>query len=122
MGCHGDDFFSPASTTDTFVVAVNAIDLDGDSITYLIEDGSEGFRDFKVNSTTGVVSVKSDGTLDRESQSRYSVTVNAFDIIDPPRQPGEYVSVTFDVLIADINDEQPQFQSPVRNLSVGEVS
>ena len=101
---------------------MDAIDLDGDSITYLIEDGSEGFRDFKVNDTTGEVSVKSNGTLDRERQSRYRVTVKAFDNIEPPRQPGEYVSVTFDVLIADINDEAPQFQAPVTNLSVGEVS
>lgn len=101
---------------------MTAIDLNGDSITYLIEDGSEGFRDFKVDDTTGEVLVKSNGTLDRERQSSYRVTVTAFDNIEPPRQPGDYVSVTFDVSIADINDEAPQFQSPVTNLSVGEVS
>lgn len=114
--------FLPFLPTDTHVVTVTARDLDGDEINFLIEDGSEGFRDFKVEATTGRVLVKSNGTLDREKQARYSVTVEAFDIIQPPRQPRDYVSVTFDVSIGDINDEAPRFLSPVTNLSVGEVS
>lgn len=98
------------------------MDLDNDTINYIIEEGSEGFRDFKVENTTGRVLVKSNGILDRESQARYSVTVKAFDVIAPPRQPGDYVSVSFDVSIVDINDEAPQFIFPIQNLSVGEVS
>ena len=118
---HFCSFFS-FPPTDTHVVTVSATDLDGDEINFQIAVGTEGFRDFKVEETTGRVLVKSNGTLDREKQARYSVTVNAYDIIEPPRQPRDYVSVTFDVSIGDINDEPPRFLSPVTNLSVGEVS
>ena len=120
--CSSFPSYPPIPTPDTHIVTVTATDLENDPINYIIQDGSEGFRDFKVELTTGRVLVKSNGTLDRESQASYRVTVNAFDVISPPRQPGDYISVTFDVSIADINDEAPQFLSPMRNLSVGEVS
>ena len=68
------------ATTGT-VGRVTAIDPDGETITYSVGGADETAfnEDFSLNTSSGVITVKSDATIDHESRPSYSVWIRATD-------------------------------------------
>lgn len=94
----------PENNEMAVVHTVAAIDLDSDKnsqITYSITGGNVGNK-FRINSTNGELTARS---LDRESHSRYHLTITAQDKGNPPLQGTCNISVR----VEDLNDNDPKF-------------
>ena len=83
------------NATSGRVGRVRATDPDGDTITYSVAgvDVAAFNADFSLNTSTGVITVKSDATIDQESKPSYSVTITATD----PFGGADTVAVTINV-------------------------
>ena len=84
------------SANGTQVADVDASDIDGDTVTYNITAGNTG-NAFAIDPATGVISVNDSAALDFETQSNYSLTVEASDgaLTD---------TTTVNINIGDVND------------------
>lgn len=60
------------------VGTVAATDVDGDDISYAITNGN-GDNIFKINASTGVISINSTANLDYETRTTYTLTIRATD-------------------------------------------
>ena len=103
------------SPTGTSIIQISATDKDGsyNQITYSILPGDDS-ASFSLNSTTGLIT--SATQLDRESQDKYVLTVQATD----NGKPGRTAEVTVVVNILDSNDQQPEFSKPSYNSTIPE--
>ncbi|XP_014251864.1 cadherin-related tumor suppressor [Cimex lectularius] len=102
---------------DGYVVTVAAHDADtppynGQVRYFLKEEGDR--RLFKINSTTGVVSLLK--PLDREQQAEYTLTLVAMDTGTPPL----IGSGSLKIIVQDVNDHSPEFDRSVYVVSVRE--
>ena len=96
------------SFLDTHVTNVSASDGDGsapNNVVFYVLDSGKGSDKFRVNSTTGIVTVGTGAVLDRETDDSFSLRVLAFDRGDPPRSS----TATLSVFLLDVNDELPRF-------------
>lgn len=73
-------------------------------ITYSITSGNNGNK-FSIDSTTGKLTAR---TLDRETQSKYHLTVTAFDHGSPVALQG---SCNITIIVEDQNDNDPVFDT-----------
>ncbi|MCP9266461.1 Membrane-associated guanylate kinase, WW and PDZ domain-containing protein 3 [Dirofilaria immitis] len=105
--------------TGTSFAQVSAIDIDeGDNAIidyYLIED-NEKSDTFKLDRSSGTLRVVS--KLDRETIAKYQLTVKAQDRGNPPLSSFSTVSV----IITDVNDYAPEFESSRYDLWITENS
>ncbi|XP_048237881.1 protocadherin Fat 4-like isoform X2 [Haliotis rufescens] len=96
------------SAVDTFIARIVAHDKDaGDNgtITYSIELQTPRTH-FSIHPGTGRITVS--GDLDREAFDEYSLTIKAADNADVPKT----ATTQAQILILDINDNPPTFQTP----------
>ena len=113
----GQSFTIPENTTGT-LGTLTATDADvGTSFTWSIVSGNTGTA-FTLNSTTGVLSVSSGGTLDRETTATYTLGIQVSDGTNTSST--ENVTVT----LTDLNDNAPvvttgQSFSVAENTSTG---
>lgn len=105
--------------TGTSFTQVSAVDMDeGDNAIidyYLIEENGNG-NTFKLDRSSGTLRVVS--KLDREMIARYELTVKAQDRGNPPLSSFSIVSI----VIIDVNDYAPQFESLRYDLWIAENS
>eukprot|EP00057_Strongylocentrotus_purpuratus_P018908 XP_011673382.1 PREDICTED: protocadherin Fat 4 [Strongylocentrotus purpuratus] len=90
---------------DDVICTVGAVDDDGDgedTVLYSL-DPSSGDVPFNVNQLTG--EIKTDGTLDRETEDIYIITIIAEDSGEPPLSS----NTTITVIVLDVNDNIPMF-------------
>lgn len=105
------------ASTGSLVASVSATDADGsapnNAIFFVL--GSGGSGNFRVDSTTGEVTVALEPHLDRETTPAFNLTVLVLDRGDPPLSSSATVIVT----LTDINDEPPAFNElqSSRNIS-----
>ncbi|KAK6975309.1 protocadherin alpha-9 [Biomphalaria glabrata] len=104
--------FDEENYVGQFVVQIQAVDPDGDSVSYSLLVNPD--KKFHMNPTSGVI--KAMKTLDREDVPLYELVVQAKDNGAPPLSS----SVTVTVALADINDNPPKFTSPHFELRVQE--
>uniref|UniRef100_A0A673C4G1 Protocadherin-16 n=1 Tax=Sphaeramia orbicularis TaxID=375764 RepID=A0A673C4G1_9TELE len=98
------------------LLTLRATDQDvGESgaITYKITAGDPS-RDFRVDKQTGVLSTSR--PLDREKRAGYTITVTAEDQGQPPLS----TTTTVEVIVLDINDHSPQFESSTYTADISE--
>ncbi|GBM44837.1 Cadherin-related tumor suppressor [Araneus ventricosus] len=97
-------------TVGTSILRVSATDMDsGDNgcIVYNIIDGNTDNK-FAIDTDGTIFTVK---TLDRETQSFYSLTVSATDrALEPDKRLSSTVQVS--VILKDVNDMAPEFVTP----------
>ncbi|KAL8620285.1 hypothetical protein ACOMHN_042020 [Nucella lapillus] len=96
------------SEKGTHVGNVSAHDGDGTSpnnVVFYVLDSGRGSDKFRVNSSTGVVTVGPGALLDRETDHSFNLTMLALDRGDPPLSS----TATLSVVLRDINDERPGF-------------
>lgn len=99
------------------MASVSATDADGsapnNAIFFVLGLGGSG--NFRVDSTTGEVTVALESHLDRDTTPAFNLTVLVLDRGDPPRSSNATVTVT----LTDINDEPPEFNElqSSRNIS-----
>ena len=119
-GC--PEFFEPVYTNNVVeemsisssLVTVDSSDPDeGDTITYSIADQSR-YPMFRMDPQTGSLTLTS--TLDRERNASYSLTVVATDDGFPPMS----CFSTVEIIVLDINDHEPEFDSASYAGSVSE--
>ncbi|XP_060803701.1 protein dachsous [Amyelois transitella] len=84
-------------------------------ITYSITSGNNGNK-FSIDSTTGKLTAK---TLDRETQSKYHLTITAFDHGSPIALQG---SCNITVIVEDQNDNDPVFDTGHYSAAIPEDS
>ncbi len=84
-------------------LTVQATNLNGSPVTYALTADSSGGA-FKINATTGVVTVANGALLDYESSTGHTITVQAI-------SGSLTTSQTFTIAVADINDNAPVFNS-----------
>ena len=99
---------------------VSAVDGDGsapNNVTFYVLDSGRGSDNFRVNSTTGLVSVGPGALLDRETHTGgFTLTVLALDRGDPPLSS----TATLLVSLLDVNDEPPVFGEVRTDVSIYE--
>ena len=103
----------------TLTSQVSASDSDGsapNNVVFYVLDSGKGSDKFRVNSTTGVVTVGTGAVLDREADASFNLRLLAFDRGDPPRSS----STTLSVSLVDVNDEGPVFADARKEVSVYE--
>ncbi|XP_076446801.1 cadherin-23-like [Babylonia areolata] len=96
------------SEEGTVVGRVSANDGDRTSpnnVVFYVLDSGRGSDRFRVNSTTGIVTVGPGALLDREADDSFSLQLLALDRGDPPRSS----TTTLSVSLLDVNDEKPFF-------------
>lgn len=71
-------------------------------ISYTVTAGNSA-RKFKINAASGLITTQ--GSLDRESKDKYQLTVVARD----GGSPQQSNSVTVDINVGDVNDNDPEF-------------
>lgn len=91
---------SEAVAIGTNVIRFKAQDKDGNSLTFSITAGNVGDA-FSINKTSGVLSTNA--SLDRETISRYNLTVTVTD------SGGQSSSRSLSVIVTDVNDNVPHF-------------
>ncbi|KAL3877550.1 hypothetical protein ACJMK2_035247 [Sinanodonta woodiana] len=95
------------ATSGTFVGMVSANDADkterNRKTSFAIESG--GFDNFRINSTTGNVTVQVDAHFDRDSTSLYNLTIIAID----QGSNSFTATTTMSVTITDVNNKPPKF-------------
>ena len=104
------------SDEGTPVVTVEATDNDAGilgNVQYSIVGGNTGDA-FRINSTSGVISVNND--IDRESITSFTLQVRAQDFGNPPKSDRTRVEIT----ITDINDNAPVFLPSFYSKTIGE--
>nr|KAG5709455.1 hypothetical protein BaRGS_023137 [Batillaria attramentaria] len=108
------------SVHDTYVVTLHATDDDASSPNNVVFFGLEsgGADNFRVNSTSGVVTVGPGAVLDRETDAGFNLIVLALDRGDPPRSSNATVSIS----LLDVNDKPPSFVSARKEVSIYENS
>uniref|UniRef100_A0A1I7VWJ7 Cadherin n=1 Tax=Loa loa TaxID=7209 RepID=A0A1I7VWJ7_LOALO len=107
---------TPTGTSFTQVAAVDIDEGDNAIIDYyLIEENGNGDT-FKLDRSSGTLRVVS--KLDREMIARYELTVKAQDRGNPPLSSFSTVSI----IIIDVNDYAPQFESSRYDLWIAENS
>lgn len=74
----------------------------GEAVTFSIVNPSDLF---KVNPSTGVVSILADKSLDRETIDSYQVVIHARDTNMPP----QIAQTILKVMVDDVNDNKPEF-------------
>ena len=96
---------SENSSINTFVgnVSVEQVTPALDGLVYSIVEGNSFFT---INPSTGAIVTQQ--VLDRETQSEFNITVMAFLPSEPSLEP---VTVTFIVVVMDINDNVPIFSN-----------
>ncbi|KAL0831595.1 hypothetical protein ABMA28_002378 [Loxostege sticticalis] len=97
----------PENNEPEVIHTVAAMDKDigaNGVITYSITSGNNGNK-FSIDSTTGKLTAK---TLDRETQSKYHLTITAFDHGSPVALQG---SCNITVMVEDQNDNDPVFDT-----------
>ena len=110
-----------ASLVGASLTLPTADDLDGPRFgvqSYKLTGSTEKFR-LNINradDTTIVVKLELKGRLDRESIDSYSVQLVAFDGGLPPRSG----SITVDIQVLDVNDNNPKFENQTYRVSVKE--
>ena len=88
---------------------ITATDPDGDAITYSVggTDQTDFNEDFSLNTSNGLITVRSDATIDHENRPSYSVTITATD----PYGGTDEIDVTITVTNVDepgtVNLSQP---------------
>ena len=92
-------------TTGTDVLTVNATDVDQGSIQYSILLQSPAEDAFRIDPTTGTISVN--GQLDYLRVSKYSLQVKAAD------EDGLYSLLQVDIFVTNVNDMDPVFRPPL---------
>ncbi|XP_025090923.1 cadherin-23-like [Pomacea canaliculata] len=108
------------STQGESVIKLTASDNDTsapNNIIFFVLD-SGGFDNFRVNSTSGLVTVGPGAKLDREKEDNFQLSVLVLDRGDPPRSS----SATVSVFLLDINDEPPMFGAAQGERKVAENS
>ncbi|XP_034242049.1 cadherin-related tumor suppressor [Thrips palmi] len=99
---------SEAAAPGTHIATVRAVDRDvravNNQFSYSILGGS-GAHSFKVDPQTG--EVETTLPLDREAMSAYTITVGAIDSGSPP----ETGTTVVRVLVEDVNDNAPRFET-----------
>uniref|UniRef100_A0A8C2VS46 Protocadherin related 15 n=1 Tax=Chinchilla lanigera TaxID=34839 RepID=A0A8C2VS46_CHILA len=104
---------SEAMRIGAVLLNLQAVDREGDPITYAIENGDPQ-RVFNLSETTGILTLGK--ALDRESTDRYILIVTASD-----GRPDGTSTATVNVVVTDVNDNAPVFDPYLpRNLSVVE--
>ncbi|KAL3877556.1 hypothetical protein ACJMK2_035253, partial [Sinanodonta woodiana] len=111
------------AVSGTFVGMVSATDADkterNKKMSYAIEAG--GFDNFRVNSTTGNVTVQVGARFDRDNINLYNLTIIAID----QGSNSFTATTTMSVTITDVNNKPPQFNqssysvSKPENMTVG---
>ena len=101
------------SNPGDFVFSVNATDADSGINAQLVFaldflGDTETESNFVIDSLTGVITLSSTRSLDRESITSYNFVVNVTDLGSPSLSS----SVPVTVEIADVNDNVPQFTAP----------
>ena len=88
------------NATTGMVGTVTATDPDGETITYSVGGADEAAfnGDFSLNTSSGVITVKSGATIDHESKASYSVAITARD----PSGGADAISVT--ITVTDVDD------------------
>ena len=109
-----------ASLVGASLTLPTADDLDGPSFgvqSYKLTGSTEKFR-LNINRADGTIVVKLElrGRLDRESVDSYRVQLIAFDGGLPPRSG----SITIDIQVLDVNDNNPQFENQTYHVTVKE--
>ena len=105
---------SEDAESGTFIYQAQALDDDTGifgSLNYVISNGDTE-RVFAINKTSGEVTLR--GSLDREGDSSYKLTIRAFDLSINPKH-GE---MTLHINVMDVNDYVPRFL-PEGNRSIG---
>ncbi|KAJ0175823.1 hypothetical protein K1T71_008982 [Dendrolimus kikuchii] len=108
----------PENNNPEVIHTVAATDKDEGAngvITYSITSGNNGNK-FSIDSTTGKLTAK---TLDRETQSRYLLTITAFDHGSPVALQG---SCNITIMVEDQNDNDPVFDTGHYSAAIPEDS
>ena len=101
--------------TGTLVLSVGVTDIDIDENSDITFSLSEDFgRTFSIGEKTGIISLT--GPLDYEVAQSYSFRVLAEDAGDPPLSNSSQVFVE----VVDLNDNSPQFDSALYQVSIPE--
>ena len=98
---------------------MSASDGDGsapNNLVFYVLDQGRGSDKFRVNSSTGLVSVGIGADLDRDTDEHFSLRVLALDRGDPPRS----ATATLSVHLLDVNDERPVFRQARKEWQVYE--
>ena len=95
-----DTFTVNENATTGRIGTVTATDPDGEAITYSVggTDETAFNEDFSLDTSSGEINVKSDGTIDFESKHSYSITVTATD----PFRGVDTINVT--IRVQDVNE------------------
>ncbi|KAM4809573.1 LOW QUALITY PROTEIN: protocadherin Fat 1 [Rhinophrynus dorsalis] len=96
------------------VVQVQANSPEGLRIIYTVTDG-DPFNQFNINFNTGVINVFS--PLDFESHPAYKLIVRATDSVT-----GAHAEVFVDIILEDVNDNQPEFREKTYAATLSEAS
>ncbi|XP_055373712.1 cadherin-99C [Condylostylus longicornis] len=91
---------SEGAEINSTVIVIKADDPENDPVMYAITSGND-LRQFSVGQDTGVITVIR--KLDRESLTRYQLTIRAED------NGGLSSTATVNIKVADINDKNPEF-------------
>lgn len=97
----------PENNEPEVIHTVTATDKDigaNGIITYSITSGNNGNK-FSIDATTGKLTAK---TLDRETQSRYDLTISAYDHGSPVALQG---ACNLTIMVEDQNDNDPVFDT-----------
>ena len=103
----------------TSVLTIRAVDSDeslNGRIRYSFENGFDGNGDFMLDPTLGIL--RTGQELDRERLSSYELKAYAIDRGSPELS----TSVMIRILVQDVNDNAPQFESQRLNLKINENS
>ncbi|KAK7449354.1 hypothetical protein BaRGS_00040023, partial [Batillaria attramentaria] len=96
------------------VLSVQAVSPKGQKLIYSIVDGDR-YGDFAVDFNTGLIAVA--GQLDRESQAEYDLVIRASDV-----NSASYAETHVHVVLEDVNDNTPVFESLRYTHTVSEVA
>uniref|UniRef100_A0A667X8X0 Cadherin domain-containing protein n=1 Tax=Myripristis murdjan TaxID=586833 RepID=A0A667X8X0_9TELE len=104
------------ASVGTAIALVSVFDKDGGK-NGMVHCKTEDNIPFKLESNyKNYYSLVVDGPLDRESASKYNVTITATDEGSPPLSSINVISVH----VSDVNDNKPQFTEPIINVYVQE--
>ena len=106
------------NATSGAVGTVEAIDPDNERITYSVSGGPDEVEfngDFRLDSSSGEIRVKSTATIDHETKPSYTVTITATDTT------GATATVSVTIEAADVNDPAMGAPTIIGTLRAGET-